>query len=115
MPSASDPSTVPWRETGDGLELQVRVTPRARREGVEGVIRDAAGRALLAVRVAAPPEGGRANAAVAEVLADLLGVPKSHVRLAAGASGRIKRFVVDGNPRELAARLRAALARGAER
>lgn len=76
---------------------------------------DAAGRALLAVRVNAPPEGGRANAAVAELLADILGVPKSHIRLAAGAAGRIKRLVVDGNARELAARLGAALARGAER
>ena len=91
--------------------MQVRVTPRARREGVEGVVTDAAGRALLAVRVSAPPEGGRANAAVAALLAELLDVPKSRVRLAAGASGRIKRFVIEGDARALAARLEAALAR----
>jgi len=112
MPSASDGcSARPWRETGDGLELQVRVTPRARREGVEGVVRDAAKRTLLAVRVAALPAGGRANAAVAALLADLLDVPKSRVRLAAGASGRTKRFVIEGDARDLAARLEAALAR----
>lgn len=69
-----------------GAEFAVRVTPRARVEGcevVEGVWR---------IAVSAPPEDGRANAAVAEVLAHALGVAKGRLVLLRGATSRDKRF-----------------------
>ena len=48
------------------------------------------------VRVAAPPEGGKANAAVCRVVAKALGVPKSAVRVVAGASARMKTLEIEG-------------------
>ncbi len=55
------------------------------------------------VRVEAPPEAGRANRAVAELLSGMLGAP---VELVAGAGGRRKRFLVIGtHPAEAVARL----------
>jgi uncharacterized protein len=42
------------------------------------------------VRVAAPPERGRANDAVVGVIAQALGVDRRDVRLVGGASGRDK-------------------------
>jgi len=41
-------------------------------------------------RVAAPPERGRANAALCKLLAETLSVPRSSVRVVAGRSARAK-------------------------
>jgi hypothetical protein len=43
-----------------------------------------------------PAEKGRANAAVARLLAEKLALPPSYVRLARGGSSREKLFEVDG-------------------
>ena len=96
-----------------GIELAVRVVPRARRPGVGGMRRDAAGRALLELRVSAPPEKGRANRAVVELVAELLGVPARAVRIQSGESARNKRLFVEGPADALAQRLAAALEAGA--
>ncbi len=68
----------------------VRVTPRGGRDGVDGVAEG-----VLQVRVAASPYEGQANAAVIELLADELGVPRRDVRMVAGATGRRKTIAVD--------------------
>ncbi len=65
--------------------LQLRVSPGASRTGVVGRHGDA-----WKVRVAAPPEGGRANEAVVRFLADMLGLPRRDVAIVAGHSGRDK-------------------------
>ena len=60
--------------------------------------------------VSAPPEAGRANDAVVELLSGLLGVRRSQVRLVRGASSRNKWVEVDGLSDAAAeARLAAAL------
>lgn len=57
-------------------------------------------------RVAAPPERGRANEALVDLLAGLLDVPRSSVRVVAGRGGRAKVVEVDGlDPLELESRL----------
>ncbi len=74
-----------------GATIRVRVTPRASREGVGGEREGA-----LVLRVSAPPVEGAANAAVARLLADTLGVPASAVDVVRGASGRDKLLRVRG-------------------
>jgi len=86
--------------------LAVRVVPRSSRTAVIGVRAD---RTVL-VRVAAPPVDGAANAAVAKVLAEALGVRPGALRLLAGARGRDKRFAVDGLGGDAIARWIDALA-----
>jgi uncharacterized protein (TIGR00251 family) len=61
-------------------------------------------------RVAAPPERGRANRALVELVAELAGVPRDRVAVVAGASGRRKVVEVDGLE---AGELDRRLARGA--
>jgi len=73
------------------IVLRVRVQPGAGRASVVGRHGDA-----LAVRVAAPPVDGRANAASLELVADFLGVRKSQVELVSGERGRMKRFRITG-------------------
>lgn len=72
-----------------GAEFAVRVTPRARRPGV--TFEDGTWR----VGVTAPPEDGRANAAVAEALAHALGVAKGRLVLLRGSAARDKLFRLD--------------------
>jgi uncharacterized protein (TIGR00251 family) len=68
--------------------LTVHVQPGARRAGIVGTHGDA-----LKVRVAAPPVDGKANAAVVELLTEVLDAP---VQLVAGASSRRKRLRITG-------------------
>jgi uncharacterized protein YggU (UPF0235/DUF167 family) len=49
----------------------------------------------LKVAVTAPPEGGRANAAVCELLASSLGLAASRVRCVAGHASSRKLFEID--------------------
>jgi hypothetical protein len=84
----------------------VLVRPRARRAGLRGLRAD--GSLLLAV--AAPPEGGRANEAVAELLGEALGVRARDIEIVRGAHSRTKEIEVKGlGERELKQRLESAL------
>ena len=69
----------------------MRVTPRASREGLGGEREGA-----LVLRVSAPPVDGAANAAVARLVAEALGVPPSAIEVVRGASGREKLLRVEG-------------------
>ena len=89
----------------EALRLRVRLTPRARRDRIDGFAADAEGGRVLKVRVSAPPVEGAANAALIRLLAKALGVPKSAVTIAAGENSRIKTLEIAGDPADLAARL----------
>ena len=78
------------------VTLVVRLTPRGGRDGADGWAADADGRPYLKVRVASAPVEGEANAALIAFLAKRLGVSRSAVRLAAGATARLKRLEIDG-------------------
>lgn len=99
----------PWTAIADGLRVRVRLTPKSSRDEISGLEATAEGLALKA-RVRAVPEDGKANAAVSELLAKWLGVPKSSVTLAAGAKSRIKTLHVAGSSADLATRITARLA-----
>ena len=74
-----------------GVEISVRVIPRAARSGIAG-IRDGA----LLVRLTSPPVEGAANAELIALLSKLFGVPKRAVTIVSGDRGRVKRVRVDG-------------------
>ncbi len=92
-----------------GLRVALRVTPKASRAGIIGVETDAAGGAVLKVRVSEPPQGGKANAAVIKLLAKAWKLPKGALRVVAGQTGRRKTLLVEGDPAELVPRLEAWL------
>ncbi len=76
------------RSHPQGAALTVWVVPGARRTEIVGLHGDA-----IKVRVAAPPEKGRANKLLGTFLAAELGSP---VRLVSGAGSRRKRYVLPG-------------------
>ena len=71
--------------------LKLRVSPGARRAGIVGRYGDA-----WKVRVAEPPEDGRANEAVLRLLAKTLDVPRASVSLVSGHAARDKIVELDG-------------------
>ena len=86
---------------GDGCMLRVRAQPRARRSRIVGAHGGA-----LKVAVTEPPEQGRANEAIAELLAEALDIPRSRVALVAGDTARDKRFFLGISAADLTARLK---------
>lgn len=68
--------------------LRIKVVPNSKEESVgqaEGYLR---------VRVNAPAREGRANKRAIELLHEHLGIPKSNIELVAGATARIKTFLI---------------------
>lgn len=90
-------------ETPEGFTLRVRLTPGAAADRIDGLARDSAGAAHLAVRVRARPEDGRANDALERTLAAALGAPKSAVSIERGAKARLKTVRVSAGGAALAA------------
>src|SRR5581483_3594621 len=77
-----------YRRRDDGsVELNVHAQPGAGRTQITGRHGDA-----LKIRVAVPPEHGRANAALAALLAEAFGVDTKAVELVSGEKSRTKRF-----------------------
>ena len=74
----------------------MRLTPRGGRDRIDGWTTDEAGRAVLKARVSVPPVDGEANAALERLLAKALGLPRTAVRLTAGASARLKQLEIQG-------------------
>jgi len=90
------------REHGTGVIVAVQVRPRSQ-PGLEVT------EAGLVIRVAAPPEKGRATEHARRALAEALDVAPSSVELRSGPTSRRKTFTVEGiTPLDARARLLAA-------
>lgn len=76
--------------------LPVKLTPGASADRIDGWDADADGRPVLKVRVRARPVEGEANAALIQLLAKSLGVPRSSVSFARGGQSRLKMIEVVG-------------------
>ncbi len=79
------------RQTGDTVLLPLKVTPKG---GRDTILAYQEGDEAIKLKVAAPPEEGKANARVLTVLAELLNVSKSRLRLASGQQSRHKQVAV---------------------
>lgn len=97
--------SAPVRDGARGCEIDVLVAPRAARSQLVGLHDE-----RLKVQLAAPPVDGAANAALVELLAGVLEVPRAAVEIARGATGRRKTVRVAGLA---AAAARARLGLGA--
>ena len=85
--------------------LRLHVLAGAGRTAVTGIHGDA-----LKVRVAAPPEKGRANDACRDLVASLADVKAAAVELTSGETSRSKRFTItDVDVDELVRRLELAI------
>jgi uncharacterized protein len=92
------------------VRIDFRVSPRAARSAIVG--RHGTG---WKARVAAAPEGGRANAELIRLVASVLDLPERNLSIATGQRGREKTVAIDGiDLVEAERRLAAATRRGAD-
>lgn len=83
------PETLSLHDRGDGVVMAIRVQPGARKAGVVGVHNGA-----IKVAVTAPPEHGKANAALLRLLADVLGLSRGQLEVIRGVTARDKLVLV---------------------
>ena len=95
---------IAFRPDADGTVLALHIQPGAKRSGVCGMYGDA-----VKIAIKSPPVDGKANRALCEFIADMLGVPTGTVHLVSGATGRDKRLHVAGrSPEEVRTALEKA-------
>jgi hypothetical protein len=87
--------------TEPSIRIAVHATPGARRNHVGGAHDNA-----LRVSVTAPADQGRANDAIAKLLAEKLGLRPAQVQLISGQTHRRKVFEVLGAGADVQARIR---------
>ena len=102
-------SAVPCTTFPAGVRLAVRLTPRASRNGLDGVVHDAEGRAAVQIRLNAPPVEGAANKALIAFVAGALGMRKSDISIRSGEKSRLKMLELTGDAEALCAKLEAWL------
>jgi uncharacterized protein (TIGR00251 family) len=73
----------------DGLLIDVRVQPKSSQNAIVGLHGK-----TLKIKLNAPPVEGKANKALIQLVAKLLGCPKSAVEILSGQTGRSKRLLV---------------------
>lgn len=95
----------PYSAEPDGARLAVRLTPRAGRDAVGGIVTLADGRTALQLRLSAPPVEGEANAALVATIARAIGIPRNSVTIRSGQTSRLKLLHLTGNPTTLVQRL----------
>src|ERR1700734_3834287 len=86
---------LPESQTPEGAKFAVRVAPRASRTAIVGVSGDGPD-AALRIALQAPAIEGRANVALIEFLADLLGGRRGAIEITAGQHARNKVILVRG-------------------
>jgi len=74
------------------MTRRVKVIPRSAKSETAGEMDDG----TLKVKIAAPPEKGKANEALSAFLAEHYGVPRSAVTIVSGHSAALKLVRVDG-------------------
>ena len=73
-----------------GAALAVRVTPRASQNDIVEIQSDG----TVKIHLTAPEHDGKANDELIKFLSEILGAPKTHIEILAGASGRDKLVTV---------------------
>lgn len=105
-------SNLPYILDEQGVRIAVRLTPRAKRSAIAGIVRDVNERPALAIRIAAPPVDGAANKALILYLSKMLDIPVSAVDIQSGETARLKIVHLAGDSAAIAARLSALIVTG---
>ncbi len=95
----------PFTRSKDGVDIAIRVTPRASRARIGALAAEADGTPVIRVSVTAAPDGGKANDAVIRLLAKAWRVPKTSLSVVSGATGRRKTIHAAGDADDLSRRL----------
>jgi len=87
--------------------LNVKLTPKAAANAVNGWHADEVGNPVLKVGVTAVPEDGKANAALIKLLSKTLKLAKSDISLVSGQTNRIKILAIQAEQEYVLSKLPA--------
>ena len=79
------------KETEQGVEIRVKVVPGSSKTRISGTLDD-----MMKIKIASPPEKGKANQELITLLAKRLGVSKSQITLVKGVTNRNKVLFIEG-------------------
>jgi uncharacterized protein (TIGR00251 family) len=79
------------QQTDNAVTFPVKVVPRSSKTAIAGLLGG-----MLKVKIASPPEKGKANQALIVFLADTLGVKKNTLKITSGLSSQIKTIQITG-------------------
>ncbi|MEJ5259496.1 MAG: DUF167 domain-containing protein [Anaerohalosphaeraceae bacterium] len=85
-----NPSSLKIEKTDTGVQFAVKAVPGSSRTSIAGTLGGA-----LKVKIAAPPEDGKANRMLLEFLSGVLGIRKNQITIAAGAASPVKILRID--------------------
>jgi uncharacterized protein (TIGR00251 family) len=73
------------QQADDSVIFAVKVVPRSSRTAITGILNG-----MLKIKLAAPPEKGKANQSLIEFLAETLSVKKNAIKITSGVSSQVK-------------------------
>lgn len=76
--------------------VAIRLTPKAQQARIGGTFTDSAGQRWMQASVTAPPDKGKANAALISLLAKRCKLQQSSILLETGDTNRLKRLRLSG-------------------
>lgn len=77
--------------TEEGIRFIIKVVPGSSRTVLAGTLDG-----MLKIKVAAPPEKGKANQCLVEYLSKLFGIKKKQTTILSGASSPVKQVRIEG-------------------
>jgi uncharacterized protein (TIGR00251 family) len=79
------------QQAGNAVVFSVKVVPRSSKTALTGILGG-----MLKVKLAAPPEKGKANQALVEFLADALDIKKAAIKITSGLTSPVKTIQIEG-------------------
>ncbi len=77
--------------------IALHIVPKASKNQIIGWVEDGKGGRALKIKIAAPPEDGKANAELIKFLSKQWDMPKSAFEIVGGEASRHKRLKIHGN------------------
>lgn len=77
--------------TTGGIQFSVKVVPGSSRTALAGSLNG-----MLKIKVAAPPEKGKANQCLVDFLSKLFGIKKNQVTIQSGTASPVKQLQIEG-------------------
>lgn len=96
------PRKSPSQTVKNGVLLHIKTIPNAKTTKLQGLVEDEKGMIYAKIRVATPPEDGKANKALIRFLAKGLGVTATDFSIEKGETSRTKTLLIQGNSEAIA-------------
>jgi hypothetical protein len=85
----------------NGLTFAIKVSPKAKKNCISDVVTDQNNQPILKIYTTAPPEDGKANKAIINLLSKIWGLRKNQIKIIVGANQKNKIVHIEGEPKNL--------------